>query len=475
MTLGEKIQFYRKKIGLPQDELGRKMLVSRQTVSLWEMDKTVPTVDNLLRLKEIFGVSVDDLLSDACPLETAEKGPSEVYEFCYSQSELKEVYKKSRLPIIRNFIFFSVACIFLFVLMCVSDNTSDATIGLILGCFVLGSISHIKGYYLYKKSWKYSSNRIRESIYLYEVYDGYFVLTISRNGEIVRTAKIYYTEIEKRHTFGNYVILQFAGQSYIIKKDILKENSLLVSCDTARSQRIETKNPGSFLKAVSLVLFVASIATIFGAIVATTLISWNINVFVEENMWIFFLFTPIPVTSILFGLYMKKKGYRFRKNIIAGIIMTALLCIYGSFSFIFANIYSHSDKPIIKAEQTLGIDIPEHSQINTQDLTKGTQSGFRGYVFYVSDIYFEESSAEIFEKELPNDPKWISTVPTEMIGITSSHCDMYDFDHLIIYNVDTNQFNKLPSESGTYRFINILYDSDSDAMKLVEYEIEYKE
>ena len=50
MTVGEKIQFYRKKIGLSQEELGQKMLVSRQTVSLWEMDKTLPTVDNLIRL-----------------------------------------------------------------------------------------------------------------------------------------------------------------------------------------------------------------------------------------------------------------------------------------------------------------------------------------------------------------------------------------------------------------------------------------
>ena len=32
------------------------------TVSLWEMDKTVPSIDNLVRLKDIFGVSVDEIL-----------------------------------------------------------------------------------------------------------------------------------------------------------------------------------------------------------------------------------------------------------------------------------------------------------------------------------------------------------------------------------------------------------------------------
>ena len=42
MTMGENIQKYRKERGLSQEELGNKLLVSRQTVSLWEKDQTVP-------------------------------------------------------------------------------------------------------------------------------------------------------------------------------------------------------------------------------------------------------------------------------------------------------------------------------------------------------------------------------------------------------------------------------------------------
>ena len=62
MTVGEKIQKYRKDLGLSQEELGQKLLLSRQTVSLWEKDQTAPTLDNLMRLKEIFGVSIDEIL-----------------------------------------------------------------------------------------------------------------------------------------------------------------------------------------------------------------------------------------------------------------------------------------------------------------------------------------------------------------------------------------------------------------------------
>lgn len=39
MTVGEKIQKYRKDLDLSQEELGQKLLVSRQTISLWKKIK----------------------------------------------------------------------------------------------------------------------------------------------------------------------------------------------------------------------------------------------------------------------------------------------------------------------------------------------------------------------------------------------------------------------------------------------------
>ena len=62
MTVGEKIQKYRKDLGMSREELGQKLLVSRQTISLWEKNQTVPTIDNLMLLKDVFKVSVDEIL-----------------------------------------------------------------------------------------------------------------------------------------------------------------------------------------------------------------------------------------------------------------------------------------------------------------------------------------------------------------------------------------------------------------------------
>ncbi len=68
MTIGEKIQFNRKKLNLSQEELAKKLFVSRQTISLWEKNETAPTIDNLLRLKEIFGISIDMILDEGSNL-----------------------------------------------------------------------------------------------------------------------------------------------------------------------------------------------------------------------------------------------------------------------------------------------------------------------------------------------------------------------------------------------------------------------
>ena len=77
MTVGEKIQEYRKNLGMSQDELGQKLFVSRQTVSLWEKGQTVPTIDNLLRLKEVFGVTVDEILGSNSIIDKQEQTPNE--------------------------------------------------------------------------------------------------------------------------------------------------------------------------------------------------------------------------------------------------------------------------------------------------------------------------------------------------------------------------------------------------------------
>lgn len=62
MTTGEKIAALRRENNMSQEALGEKLGLSRQAVSKWEADQAVPTMDNLMELSKLFGVSVDTLL-----------------------------------------------------------------------------------------------------------------------------------------------------------------------------------------------------------------------------------------------------------------------------------------------------------------------------------------------------------------------------------------------------------------------------
>ena len=62
MSFGKRLQGYRKEKGLSQEALANQLYVTRQSISQWENDKTMPSVDLLLKISEIFGVTVDELL-----------------------------------------------------------------------------------------------------------------------------------------------------------------------------------------------------------------------------------------------------------------------------------------------------------------------------------------------------------------------------------------------------------------------------
>ena len=130
------------------------------------------------------------------------------------------------------------------------------------------------------------------------------------------------------------MFLQFGGQSFIIRKSDLNENSAFYSFMYKNPSKIIEPSISNKWRTISIILFVASLLSIMGALTLVGAVS-NVNGLFVENMWLFYLLTPIPITSIIFGFVLKSKGYKYKKNIIVGFIMTFFLCIYGLFTFMF--------------------------------------------------------------------------------------------------------------------------------------------
>ena len=66
MTFGEKLYRLRTEQGISQEALARKLGVSRQAISRWELGKVIPDTANVLAVSRLFQVSTDYLLREDC-------------------------------------------------------------------------------------------------------------------------------------------------------------------------------------------------------------------------------------------------------------------------------------------------------------------------------------------------------------------------------------------------------------------------
>ncbi len=62
MSLGNNLFHVRKKKGLSQEEVAEKLGVSRQTISKWETDETLPDIRQSKHLAVLYGLSLDELI-----------------------------------------------------------------------------------------------------------------------------------------------------------------------------------------------------------------------------------------------------------------------------------------------------------------------------------------------------------------------------------------------------------------------------
>jgi len=77
MTFGEKLQGLRQKAGMSQDALAEQLHVSRQAVSRWERDETMPETDKVVAIADLFGMTTDYLLRPQSEAQSEKRSGTE--------------------------------------------------------------------------------------------------------------------------------------------------------------------------------------------------------------------------------------------------------------------------------------------------------------------------------------------------------------------------------------------------------------
>ncbi len=95
-TIGERIYNLRKQHNMSQGELADELDVSRQTISKWENDSSIPELDKIIRLCEIFSVSSDYILRGITEKEEREERDSTVIKektvIIEKQTDIKTIF-----------------------------------------------------------------------------------------------------------------------------------------------------------------------------------------------------------------------------------------------------------------------------------------------------------------------------------------------------------------------------------------------
>lgn len=110
MTLGQKIFELRNKQKMSQGDLAEKLNVSRQSISKWETDASVPELDKLIMLSDLFSITMDELVRDELPEKSADEAKESTEK---SSSETIVINKQISTQKIIGFILLGAGIIFL--------------------------------------------------------------------------------------------------------------------------------------------------------------------------------------------------------------------------------------------------------------------------------------------------------------------------------------------------------------------------
>lgn len=467
MTVGQRIQEHRKKNGLSQEELGGRLLVSRQTVSLWEKDQTLPTVDNLLLLKDIFGISVDELLGAEEKDEEPEDAALEVHTFTYEKEPLRKMYK-------------SQCLIFLFMLTFFAALTAYVWCGEADRVYagILLAVTAVMAFLLYNnlKERRRVLGTLPGKAVTVSLYDSELVFVVKREGETPSGICIPFDQIENVVVDSFFYQLYHENKAYLFpvsmfQKEALEPESrleILLKSRLAKNRRAPTKGGWRWVSfgLVYLCILAPSLALLGAAYLDLETLLGSDSLLVSFPQ-IFLPVICIPIASFATGVYLRRKQKKATKNIVAGLLCGLILFGMSVGASIGADMdREYAEDSFAWVEEALGVVLPETElMINTLYEETFSEEDFYEYTS-VCIAVITPAERELFEAGLTEEANWLSDLPEEVKVILPFEGG---YDHILLYNSYTEEYNCLPEEEGRYYFTCLLYDEETGTVTLWEF------
>lgn len=209
---------------------------------------------------------------------------------------------------------------------------------------------------------------------------------------------------------------------------------------------------GSASGAISVILFVLSICSVWLSFF-TALLVGEVDIFTIRGMirysWVVYFFVIIPLISLGFGVFQKKKGKKYRKNFVIAFVCIPILILLGSFKFAFEPDDYRSEN-VTAVEYECGVDLPnnvkaltyyknDYTMIYAKALDKGEKLSFEESI-KINSVWTESLSGSLK-----------ATIPDFVVY------DFIDCDYFVYFNATKGIYNSYYGE-GEYSFSVIGYD-----------------
>ena len=487
MNIGEKINCLRKSKGLSQEELADKLNVSRQSISLWENNQSLPTTDKLISLSRILEISMEELCTDEIELHKknaeAEITSDESFARCnmiLTEALYKTTQKIQYKDIFTVLIIFIVAFIYCLTVEIIFPDAENNAIVTISAIFLILLIAFaVRLIYVLRKNRKnvFASGNVIK--YQYVFYPEHIEFNATSNNSETKK-KMNYQAIKKLVETDNIVYFVVGYEGYIVDKKSVEGNfNMMISMlkhnaanYRSYNEKISKENsdlPTKKFKALKTVLSVLFISSFFSIVIGLVLsagahkIANNVSVaplnfFVCLRM--FFVAALIPLASLILGIYGKKHGLKCTKNIVVGVILAFNCLLIGAFSFVGSIKYSYNEAYIEKFEDICGVDFPDDVDVTTYIYKNAEFSGrlrknAESWVMIRGD--YEKTEAYLTEENM-----WSTDSYEEIFKSKySSNAEKFYF-----YSPDYKE-----NEAGIYSWIYIAYDEDEKFFYICEFDI----
>ena len=467
MTVGQRIQEHRKKNGLSQEELGQRLLVSRQTVSLWEKDQTLPTVDNLLLLKEIFGISVDELLEkEEEPQALEEKEPKalEKHTFTYEEEILKKMYKGQSSVFISMIVLFAVATVVGFWL--------EAPFYAGLGTAATGIMVFL--WWNNRKERNCVMKNVPGKTVEVSLFDGEMTFATTGDTGTPIVHCIPYDQINTVSVDNFFYHLYHGSTLYLFPVSLFQKGALepdsrlelLLKSNLPKNKRTAVKGLWRWIS-FGLV-YLCLLSPFLGVIAATGVgfLAEGEDFLLLDYYWVHYLMMILPLASVAVGIYLRSKKKKATKNIVVGLLCGLLLFSIANTEFDLDYTDEEYAQVTFSMAEYAGVILPKTDFMTTTFYEEAILEDDSYEITAVCIAVISADERGAFEAGLTEEANWLPDLPEEVKAILPFEGG---YDYILLYNWHTEEYNCLPTEEWRCSFDCFLYDSETGIVTLWEF------